>query len=85
MFGASGAPAASVPDAVAASCAIPGVFAPVRIAGREYVDGGVMARLCVTHKTSPAGEHRVAGAGRQKALDTSAGVVGVEKANCGVG
>jgi NTE family protein len=27
--------------AVAASCAIPGVFSPVAIGGREYVDGGV--------------------------------------------
>ena len=24
-----------------ASCAVPGIFAPVRIGGREYVDGGV--------------------------------------------
>src|SRR5262249_33545236 len=28
-------------DAVAASCAIPGFYSPVRIAGREYVDGGI--------------------------------------------
>lgn len=41
VFGAPGAPEASVGQAVAASCAIPGVFRPVRIAGREYVDGGV--------------------------------------------
>ena len=41
VFGAPGAPDASVGWAVAASCAIPGVFAPVRIGGREYVDGGV--------------------------------------------
>jgi len=40
MFGAPGSPAASVAEAVLASCAIPGVFSPVRIAGREYVDGG---------------------------------------------
>ena len=40
-FGADGAPDASVGDAVAASCAIPGYFAPVEIGGREYVDGGV--------------------------------------------
>jgi NTE family protein len=40
-FGADGAPEASVADAVAASCAIPGYFAPVEIGGREYVDGGV--------------------------------------------
>ena len=41
VFGADGAPEASVGDAVAASCAIPGYFAPVEIEGREYVDGGV--------------------------------------------
>jgi NTE family protein len=41
VFGAPGAPAASVRDAVLASCAIPWVFAPVEIGGREYVDGGV--------------------------------------------
>jgi NTE family protein len=40
-FGAEGAPDASVADAVAASCAIPGYFAPVEIGGRDYVDGGV--------------------------------------------
>jgi NTE family protein len=40
-FGAPGAPAASVADAVTASCAIPWVFAPVRIGDRDYVDGGV--------------------------------------------
>ena len=41
VFGAPGAPRASVADAVSASCAIPWVFAPVRIGEREYVDGGV--------------------------------------------
>jgi NTE family protein len=41
MFGAPGAPDATVRAAVLASCAIPGVFAPVTIGGREYVDGGV--------------------------------------------
>jgi NTE family protein len=40
VFGAPGAPKASVADAVQASCAIPAVFKPVRIGGREYVDGG---------------------------------------------
>jgi NTE family protein len=41
VFGAPGAPQADVPDAVVASCAVPGVFRPVRIGGRDYVDGGV--------------------------------------------
>ena len=40
-FGAPGAPDAEVGPAVEASCAIPGVFRPVRISGRDYVDGGV--------------------------------------------
>jgi len=40
IFGAPGAPAARVADAVLASCAVPWVFRPVTIGGREYVDGG---------------------------------------------
>jgi NTE family protein len=40
VFGSAGAPEARVGEAVAASCAIPGVFRPVRIGGRAYVDGG---------------------------------------------
>jgi len=41
MFGAPGAPQAEVAEAVEASCAVPWLFAPVRIGGREFVDGGV--------------------------------------------
>jgi NTE family protein len=41
LFGAPGAPELSVAAAVQASCAIPGVFRPVRAGGRTYVDGGV--------------------------------------------
>jgi NTE family protein len=41
VFGRPGAPRARLSDAVAASCAIPAYFAPVRIGGHEYVDGGV--------------------------------------------
>jgi NTE family protein len=40
VFGAPGAPSAAVTDAVLASCAVPWVFRPVTIGGREYVDGG---------------------------------------------
>jgi NTE family protein len=40
-FGAPQAPPARLPDAVAASCAIPGWFTPVEISGRRYVDGGM--------------------------------------------
>jgi NTE family protein len=41
IFGAPEAPRATVAEAVLASCAVPWVFAPVEINGREYVDGGV--------------------------------------------
>ena len=41
IFGAPGAPAARVAEAVLASCSVPWMFAPVEIGGREYVDGGV--------------------------------------------
>ena len=41
VFGAPGAPAATVAQAVQASCSVPWMFAPVRIDDREYVDGGV--------------------------------------------
>jgi NTE family protein len=40
-FGRAGAPAAGLGDAVAASCAIPAYFRPVRIGADRYVDGGV--------------------------------------------
>jgi NTE family protein len=41
VFGRRGAPPAPIHLAVAASCAVPGYFAPVRIGDRSYVDGGV--------------------------------------------
>lgn len=40
-FGRADAPQADLPDAVAASCAIPGLFRAVEIGGRRYVDGGL--------------------------------------------
>ena len=40
-FGRDDAPPADLADAVAASCAIPGFYHPVSIAGRRYVDGGL--------------------------------------------
>jgi NTE family protein len=40
MFGAPDAPPCTVAQAVLASCAIPGVFRPVTIDARDYVDGG---------------------------------------------
>ena len=41
VFGSPRAPRATVAEAVAASCTVPWLFAPVQIDGREYVDGGV--------------------------------------------
>jgi NTE family protein len=67
VFGAPGAPRASVADAVVASCAIPWAFAPVTIGGREYVDGGVWS---VTNlDVAPAGRDT-----RVLCLDTIAGL-----------
>lgn len=43
VFGAEDAPPASLPEAVLASTAIPGVFPPVRIGDRQYVDGGIVS------------------------------------------
>jgi NTE family protein len=40
VFGREDAPATDVGTAVAASCAVPGWFAPVEVAGVPYVDGG---------------------------------------------
>jgi NTE family protein len=41
VFGAPGAPAAEVAEALTASCALPLVFPPATVGGREYVDGAV--------------------------------------------
>ena len=41
VFGRSGSPETTLDRAVAASCAIPGYFAPVTIGGVDYFDGGV--------------------------------------------
>jgi NTE family protein len=41
LFGQEGAPHASLPEAVVASCSIPGWYEPTIIDGRRYVDGGV--------------------------------------------
>src|SRR4051812_9765257 len=40
-FGRADAPPADLADAVAASCAIPGIYQPVTIGGRRFVDGGI--------------------------------------------
>jgi NTE family protein len=41
VFGSPRAPRATVAEAVTASCTVPWLFAPIEIAGQEYVDGGV--------------------------------------------
>jgi NTE family protein len=43
VFGAAGEPEAEIGWAVAASCAVPGVLAPVKIQGQHYADGGVVS------------------------------------------
>ena len=43
VFGKDGAPDAPLADAVLASTAIPGLFPPVRIGARQYVDGGIVS------------------------------------------
>ncbi len=42
-FGRAGAPPARLDEAVTASCAIPGWYAPVQVDGRRYVDGGTLS------------------------------------------
>ena len=46
-FGHPAAPPATLPEAVLASTSIPGVFPPVKISGRHYVDGGVTSATSV--------------------------------------
>ena len=41
VFGRPGSPTATLHQAVMASCAVPGIFAPVRIGRRVLVDGGI--------------------------------------------
>ncbi|HEU4974053.1 MAG TPA: patatin-like phospholipase family protein [Baekduia sp.] len=72
VFGAPGAPAADVADAVAASCAIPWVFAPVRIGDREYVDGGAWSITNLDAAPAGRGTHVLC-------LDPVAGVGGDDR------
>ncbi len=57
VFGSRGAPDAPVSAAVAASCSIPGVFAPVRIGGRDYVDGGAWSPVNLDAAPARRGDH----------------------------
>jgi NTE family protein len=47
MWGLPGLRSTRVADAVAASCALPGIFPPMEINGRAYVDGAVVENLPV--------------------------------------
>jgi NTE family protein len=53
LFGQDSAPRAGLPEAVVASCSIPGWYEPTVIGGRRYVDGGVRSAtsLSVLHGT----------------------------------
>lgn len=53
VFGAPGAPTATVAQAVQASCSVPWLYRPVEIDGREYVDGGVSSPTSID--VAPAG------------------------------
>jgi NTE family protein len=53
VFGAPGAPAATVAEAVQASCSIPWVYPAVRIGEGEYVDGAVWSPTNM--EAAPAG------------------------------
>jgi NTE family protein len=84
IFGTPGAPDATVTDAVLASCAVPWLFAPVTINGREYVDGGVWSP--VNLDAAPGGRGAqvlclapTAGAGPLKAV-THAALIAEEMA-----
>jgi len=57
VLGTPGAPDATVGEAVAASCAVPWLFAPVTIAGREYVDGGVWSPTNLDAAPAGRGTH----------------------------
>jgi NTE family protein len=46
-FGRAGAPDVPLPDAVIASCSIPGWYEPKTIGGRRYIDGGVRSSTSI--------------------------------------
>lgn len=56
-FGHRDAPGAPLPDAVLASTSIPGVFPPVRIGDRRYVDGGAKSATSLNLATEEGCTH----------------------------
>lgn len=77
VFGRADAPLADLHVAVSASAAVPGLFAPVRIGGRRYADGGALSAnhldlvaglgldlvVCVSPLAGAPGAGETAGAG----------------------
>ncbi len=57
VFGAPGAPPATVAEAVQASCSIPAIFDPVRIGDRDYVDGGAWSLTNLDVAPARDGDH----------------------------
>src|SRR5436305_3697235 len=57
VFGSPRAPAASVAEAVEASCTVPWLFAPVAVNGHEYVDGGVWSPTNMDAAPAGRGSH----------------------------
>jgi NTE family protein len=57
VLGAPGAPDLPVSEAVQASCAIPGVFRPVRFGDRSYVDGGAWSPTNMDAAHVERGDH----------------------------
>ena len=82
--GRPGAPRATVAEAVEATCTVPWLFAPVTIAGHEYVDGGVWSPtnldaapasrdthvLCLNPTGGITGAHTLVGVARRVARST---------------
>ena len=69
VFGRRGTPPVPIHLAVAASCAVPGYFAPVRIEEHSYVDGGV-------HSPTNAAVLRASGVDLAVVISPMSGAVG---------
>jgi NTE family protein len=86
VFGSPGAPAVDVGAAVEASCTVPWLFAPARIGGVDYVDGGVWSPtnldvapagrdtqvLCLNPTAGLSGRTRVVAAARSLSRSATA-------------
>ena len=57
VFGRAGSPVVSLPDAVVASCSIPGWYEPKRIGDRRYIDGGVRSNTSLDVLASAELDH----------------------------